>query len=93
VATTGNIMHKRNPHQQSAAKTVFWLLLEIIIYTAFVVGYGAYVLPFLRGWLKDMFDTHKAIYAIIALPLIITQAVLLHFVTMALRKLGPGKPK
>jgi NADH:ubiquinone oxidoreductase subunit H len=86
-------MHKQNPHHQSPAKTVFWLLVQITIYTAFVVGYGAYVLLFLRGWLKDMFDAHKAIYAIVALLLIIAQAALLHFVTMALRKLGPGKPK
>lgn len=68
-----------------------WLLIELVIYSAFVVAYYFVVLLFLRDWLKYIFDAHKAVYAIIALPLIIGQAALLHFVTLALRKLGGEK--
>jgi len=68
-----------------------WLLIELVIYSAFVAAYYFVVLLFLRDWLKYIFDAHKAVYAIIALPLIIGQAALLHFVTLALRKLGGEK--
>jgi hypothetical protein len=86
-------MHKSKPHYQSPAKTVFWFLIRIIIYTALVTAYCFFVLLSLRGWLKQEFDAHEVIYAITALPLIIAQAVLLDFVTRALRKLGNGKSK
>jgi hypothetical protein len=86
-------MHKANPRNQRPGKMAFWLLIELIIYSAFVVAYFLIVLVFLRDWLKHLFDTHKVIYAVIALPLIIGQAALLHSVTLALRKLGGGKSK
>lgn len=77
--------------KQRPGKIAFWLLIELIIYSAFVVAYFLIVLLFLRDWLKHLFDAHKAVYAIIVLPLIIGQAALLHFVTLALRKLGGEK--
>jgi hypothetical protein len=86
-------MRKRKLHNQGPGKAVFWLLIEIIIYTAFVTAYYFFVLLLLRGWLKHMFDAHKAIYAITALLLIIAQAVLLDLVILGLRKWGGGKSK
>jgi hypothetical protein len=86
-------MHKRKPPDRSPAKTAFEFLVKIIIYIAFVAAYYFFVLLFLRDWLKQMFDDHKAIYALIVLPLIIAQAVLLDFVIIGLRKLGRGKSK
>jgi hypothetical protein len=86
-------MPKENSRNPSPGKMAFWLLIELIIYSAFVVAYYLIVLLYLRDWLKHLFDTHKAVYAIIALPLIIGQAALLHVVTLALRKLGGEKSK
>jgi len=77
--------------KQRPGKMALWLLIELVIYSAFVAAYYFVVLLFLRDWLKYIFDAHKAVYAIIALPLIIGQAALLHFVTLALRKLGGEK--
>jgi hypothetical protein len=84
-------MHKINSRNQRPGKMAFWLLIELMIYTAFVTAYFLIVLVFLQDWLKHLFDAHKIVYAIIALPLIIGQAALLHFVTLALRKLGGKK--
>jgi hypothetical protein len=90
---TDVFMHRQKSHSQSPAKTAFEFLIRIIIYTALVTAYGFFVLLSLRGWLKQEFDAHRTLYATIALPLIIAQALLLDFVTMGLRKLGWGKPK
>ena len=86
-------MHKRKPHNRGPAKAIFWLLIEIIIYTAFVTVYYFSVLLLLRGWLKHMFDAHKVVYAITGLLLIIAQAVLLDLVAIGLRKWGGEKSK
>ena len=86
-------MHKEKVRNERPGKIAFWLLVELVIYSAFVLAYFLIVLLFLRDWLKHIFDAHKVIYAIIALPLIIGQAALLHAVTLALRKLGGGKSK
>lgn len=86
-------MPKENSGKQRPGKIAFWLLIELFIYSAFIVAYFLVVLLFLRDWLKHIFDAHKAIYAIITLPLIIGQAALLHCVTLALRKLGGEKSK
>jgi hypothetical protein len=86
-------MRKPKPRHQSHAKTAFELVIKIMIYAAFVTAYYFLVLLLLRGWLKQTFDAHRAIYATIALPLIIAQAALLDLVTLGLRKWGWGKSK
>lgn len=86
-------MRKRSPRNQSPLKTALWVLVELTIYTAFVVAYVFLVLLLLRNWLKHTFDDHKILYAAIVLPLIVAQAVLLDFVVILLRKLGGGKQK
>lgn len=79
------------PRNQRPGKKALWLLIELTIYSAFVVAYFLIVLRYLGDWLRQLFVADKTIYAIIVLPLIIGQAALLHFVTLALRKLGGEK--
>ena len=86
-------MHKENARKPGVLKASVWFLVELLIYSAFVVVYYFMVLHFLRDWLKHIFEVHKTVYAIIVLPLIIAQAALLHFVTMALRKWGGTESK
>jgi hypothetical protein len=86
-------MDKRNSGNVHPVKTIISFLVRLMIYSAFVVAYYFLVLLSLQGWLKQTFGAHKTIYALVALPLIVAQAVLLDCVTMALRKLGNGKSK
>jgi len=86
-------MNKRSPFHLPSLKTTFGILIKLTIYIGFVVGYLFLVLFLLRHWLKHMFDAHRDIYALVALPLIIAQAVLLHLVTIGLRRVGSGKAK
>lgn len=86
-------MNQETPRKPRSGRIAFWLLIELIIYSAFVAAYFIIVLLFLRDWLKHMFDAHRVIYAVIALPLMIGQAALLHLVTAVLRKLGGEKSK
>jgi hypothetical protein len=90
---TNVFMNKRNPFHLPSLKTTFWLLVKLLIYIGFVTAYLFLVLFLLRHWLKHMFDAHRDVYALVALPLIIAQAVLLHLVTIGLRRLGSGKAK
>jgi hypothetical protein len=85
-------MYQRNSQNSRSLKIFFWLL-KVILYAGFAVAYYFLVLLLLRNWLKQTFDDHKAIYALITLPLIIAQAALLDFVTFVLRKWGQGKEK
>ena len=84
-------MPKRNPDRGSPGKIALWLVIELAIYSVFVVAYYFLVLLFLRDWFKQLFDTHRILYAALVLPLIIGQAVLLELVTMVLSKLGLGR--
>ncbi|HEX3627854.1 MAG TPA: hypothetical protein VH280_20790 [Verrucomicrobiae bacterium] len=84
-------MHKESSGKRRPGKIASWLLIELMIYSVFVAAYFFVVLLFLQDWLKHLYDAHKDIYAVIALPLIIGQAALLHFVSLALRKLGGEK--
>ena len=86
-------MSKRTAPNRPSLKAVLWLAVELMIYAAFVVAYYFLVLLLLRDWLKHIFDTHKAVYALIAVPLIVAQAVLLDFVTVILRKLDWTREK
>jgi len=57
------------------------LLVEIPVYAGLVTVYFFLVLHFLGGWLKEIFDSNKLIYAIVALVLIIGQGVVLETLT------------
>lgn len=73
--------------------TLVWYLVEIAIYTVFIFAYYWAVLHPSSGWLKELFDEHKSIYGVLALVLVIAQAVLLELVTTGLFRLIRGKSK
>jgi hypothetical protein len=73
--------------------TVAWYLVEMAIYAVFVLAYYLAVLHSSRGWLKQLFDAHKTIYAVVSLALIVGQVVLLELVTTGLFRLLRGKNK
>lgn len=77
----------------TGSRTIAWLLVEMIIYAVFVYVYYQLVLHFLSGWLKELFDAHESLYAVVALGLIIAQAALLESVTTGLFRLIRGKSK
>ena len=54
------------------------------------VGYFFAVLHFLANWLNNLEKTHIHIYAVVAIVLIIGQAILLETVTTALMRLLQG---
>jgi hypothetical protein len=55
--------------------------IEMLIYSALVVGYFFLVLRFLADPLERLFSSNLTLYAIVALVLIIAQAVLLEAIT------------
>ena len=56
-------------------RTVIHLLTEVLIYAALVSVYLALVLHFLVGWLKEPSTKEPAVYAVVAILLMIAQAV------------------
>ncbi len=62
-------------------------LIELAVYSLLVSLYVYFVLYFLVGWLKHLFENSKREYAVAALALIIGQAVVLEMVTTLLLKL------
>jgi hypothetical protein len=56
-------------------RTIFQLLIEVLIYVALVTVYLALVLHFLLGWLKELSVRQPVVYAIVAILLMIAQAV------------------
>ena len=56
-------------------RTVFHLIIEVLIYAALVSVYLALVLHFLVGWLKELSTKEPAVYAMVAILLMIAQAV------------------
>ncbi len=55
-----------------------------------VTAYFFLVLHFLAGWLKNLADHHLNLYALVAIALIIGQAVVLESVTTGLLRLLRG---
>jgi hypothetical protein len=56
-------------------RTIFRLVIEVLIYVALVWVYLALVLHFLVGWLKELFAKEPLAYAFVAILLMIVQAV------------------
>jgi hypothetical protein len=56
-------------------RTIIHLITEVLIYAALVSVYLALVLHFLTGWLKELFAKEPAVYALVAIFLMIVQAV------------------
>ncbi len=59
-------------------------LVELSVYAVFVFAYFFLVLHFLGGWIKNVFDQNKTLYAFVALALIIVQGVALEMLTTGL---------
>ena len=68
-------------------------IIELVIFTALVLGYFFLVLVFLAGRLKGLFDYSKPIYALVALALMASQGVVLEVLSAALLKVVQAKMK
>lgn len=73
-----------------AAKALKAFLIELVVYSALVIGYFFAVLHFLADWLNHLEKAHINIYSLVAIGLIIGQAILLESVTTALMRLLQG---
>jgi hypothetical protein len=71
----------RVPTKKEKTKTLQAFLVELAIYIVFVTVYFFLVLHFLADWLQDLHLHHVNLYALMAIVLIIGQAVLLESVT------------
>ena len=60
--------------------------IELAVYSVFVFLYFLLVLHFLGGWLKGLFDQHRAAYAAAGLAVVLVQAVALEVLTSSLLK-------
>ncbi|HEY3131610.1 MAG TPA: hypothetical protein VGL91_19300 [Acidobacteriota bacterium] len=72
--------------KQQTKFTIGPLLVELVIYALLVTLYFFLVLYFLGGWIKQLFDQHKTVYAFVSLALIVGQGFLLEILTAVLMK-------
>ena len=61
--------------------------IELLVYSALVLGYFFLVLHFLGDWLHDLFVNNRQLYAGVALGLILGQGVVLELLTTVLVRL------
>jgi hypothetical protein len=73
------------------SRTLRAFLIELALYAVLVTGYFFLVLHFLSGWLQNLHLHHVKLYALIAIALIIGQAVVLESVTTWLLRLLRGR--
>ncbi|HWM25257.1 MAG TPA: hypothetical protein VNP98_10560 [Chthoniobacterales bacterium] len=66
-------------------------LIELVVYGILVTGYFFLVLLFLSGWLQELHLHHVKVYALVAIALLIGQAVLLESLTTWLFRLLRGR--
>ena len=63
--------------------------IELLVYAVLVVAYFFIVLSSLGPWLTELYNSNLQLYAVVALVLIVVQAVFLEWVTSFLiDKLG-----
>ena len=83
--------YNMNPRSKTEARrTLRAFLVELVIYAGLVVAYFFAVLHFLGGWLLRLTREHIHTYAIVAILLIIGQAVVLEAITTGLLRLLRG---
>ena len=73
--------------KKETAKTLRAFLIELVIYAVLVVGYFFLVLHFLGEGLQQLEQNHRYSYAVVAILLMIGQAVVLQNVTTFLLRL------
>ena len=79
------------PRSKTAVRrTLRAFALELVIYAALVTGYFFAVLRLLGGWLVQLETQHIRVYAVVAILLIIGQAVVLEWITTGLLRLLRG---
>ena len=79
------------PRSKTAVRrTVRAFALEMVIYAALVTVYFFAVLHFLGSWLVQLETQHIRVYAVVAILLIIGQAIVLEAVTTGLLRLLRG---
>jgi len=52
-------------------------VVELLLYAALLVVYFAFVLHYLGGWFKDLYDHDRNLFAVMALVIMIGQTVVL----------------
>jgi hypothetical protein len=72
-------------------RTLVSFLIELLVYTIGIVIYFFLVLHFLSDWLEHLSKENIKLYAIVALALILGQAVILEWVTTFLFRLLRGR--
>ncbi|MEY2440439.1 MAG: hypothetical protein QOI34_1824 [Verrucomicrobiota bacterium] len=77
--------------KNKTAKALRPFLIELAVYAVLVTGYFFLVLHLLGGWLHDLEVHHRYSYAIVAIALIIGQAVVLESLTTFLLRLIGGR--
>ena len=77
--------------KSDATRTLFSFLAELVIYSLLVVSYFFLILHFLGNWLQGLSKESIKLYAVVALGLMIGQAVLLEWVTTFLFRLLRGR--
>jgi hypothetical protein len=77
--------------QAETTTTLRAFVIELAVYAVLVTGYFFLVLHFLSGWLQELHLHHVKVYALVAIVLIIGQAVLLESVTTWLFRLIRGR--
>ncbi len=78
---------KTRKSKAEGAHTFRAMLIELPVYAVLVIVYFFAVLHLLGGWLGRLHAEHTFLYAIVAIGLIIGQAVVLEMVTTALLRL------
>ena len=73
--------------KKEAAQTLRAFLVELVVYAVLVVGYFFLVLHFLGEGLQQLEQNHRYSYAVVAILLMIGQAVVLQNVTTFLLRL------
>ena len=83
-------MARVSPTKKEKTNTLRAFLVELVVYAIFVTGYFFLVLHYLTGWLQELHLHHVQLYAVVAIVLIIGQAVVLETVTTWLLRLLRG---
>jgi hypothetical protein len=77
--------------KKEARKALWAFSVEIVIYSALVVAYFLLVLRFVAAGLHGLEQRHIVLYGVVAIALIVGQAVLLEFITTALLRFLRGR--
>ena len=73
--------------KKDAAKSLRVFAAELAIYAVLITGYFFLVLHLLGNWLYQLETKHRVLYAVVAILLIVGQAIVLDAVTTALFRL------